>query len=101
MGIAGFGLCFTSTPFLEDGAGSNRTRSLRKGRRTTSKTVFSCPSLVTNFLDPTGEGIAAEGAAVLARLEHAQDLRVGEHCRDRIEAAGQRLADQREVGLDA
>ena len=51
--------------------------------------------------DGAGQRIAAEGRAVLAGLQHAQHLGVREHGRDRIEAAGQRLADQGQVGLDA
>ena len=50
--------------------------------------------------DGAGERIAAEGRAVLAGLQHAQHLGVREHGRHRIEAARQRLADQRHVGLD-
>ena len=38
---------------------------------------------------------------MLAGLQHAHHLVVREHRRDRIEAAGQRLADQGEIGLDA
>ncbi len=38
---------------------------------------------------------------MLAGLEHAHRLRVGEHGARRVEAAGQRLADQRQVGLHA
>ena len=51
--------------------------------------------------DRAGERIAAEGRAMLAGLEHAQHFGVGKHGRDRIEAARQRLAEQRHVGLDA
>ena len=51
--------------------------------------------------DRAGERIAAEGRAVLAGLERAEHRRVGKHGRDRIEAAGQCLAEQRHVGLDA
>ena len=38
---------------------------------------------------------------MLAGLEHAEDVGVREHGGDRIEAAAERLADQRDVGLDA
>ncbi|KAG1249459.1 hypothetical protein G6F65_019121 [Rhizopus arrhizus] len=48
-----------------------------------------------------GQRIAAEGAAMLARLEHAQHVGVGQHGGHRIEAARQRLADQRDIGFDA
>jgi hypothetical protein len=37
---------------------------------------------------------------LLAQLEDAQHLRIGKHGGHRIEAAGQRLAHQRHVGLD-
>ena len=48
-----------------------------------------------------GQRVAAEGGAVLARIQHAEHLGIREHGRDRIEAAGERLADQGQVGLDA
>ena len=48
-----------------------------------------------------GERVAAEGRAVLAGLQDAEHLVVRKHGRHRIEAAGQRLAEQRHVGLDA
>ena len=48
-----------------------------------------------------GQRVAAEGAAVVAGLEDAQHFLVGEHRRDRVEAAGERLADHGQVGLDA
>ena len=51
--------------------------------------------------DGAGERVAAEGRAVLAGLQDAEDVGVGEDGRDRVEAAAQRLADQRDVGLDA
>ena len=41
--------------------------------------------------------IAAEGAAMVARLEDAQNLPRAQHRGDRIEAAGQRLADDHHV----
>ena len=48
-----------------------------------------------------GQRIAAEGAAVVAGVEEAEDLARAEHGGDGIEAAGERLADDEHVGLDA
>ncbi|CRE19531.1 Uncharacterised protein [Bordetella pertussis] len=48
-----------------------------------------------------GQRVAAEGAAVLARLENAQHRLVRQHRGHGIEAARQGLADQRDIGLDA
>ena len=48
-----------------------------------------------------GQGVAAEGRAVLARLEDAEDLPVGHDRRDRVAAAAQGLADDDHVGPHA
>ncbi|EGE56146.1 hypothetical protein RHECNPAF_7500118 [Rhizobium etli CNPAF512] len=48
-----------------------------------------------------GEWVAAEGRAVLAGFQHPQHLGIRKYRRYRIEAAGERLADQRHIGLDA
>ena len=45
--------------------------------------------------------IAAERAAMVAGLVHAEDLMRRQDRRDRIEAAGQRLADDQDIGRDA
>jgi len=45
--------------------------------------------------------VAAERRAVVAGLEHVHHVALGEHARDRVEAAGERLADDRDVGPDA
>ncbi len=47
-----------------------------------------------------GERVAAEGRAVVAGLEDAHDLVVGEDRRDRQAAAAERLADDHHVGPD-
>ncbi len=47
-----------------------------------------------------GERVAAEGGAVFTRLEHAEDLGVGEDGGDGVKAARQGLAYEREVGFD-
>ena len=51
--------------------------------------------------DGAGQRVAAEGAAVVAGLEHAHNLARCEDGRDRIEAAGERLADDEHVRRDA
>src|SRR6185503_477134 len=51
--------------------------------------------------DRAGKRVAAEGAAVLSRLQDAEDIGVREHRGDRVVAARERLADQRDVRLDA
>ena len=48
-----------------------------------------------------GHGIAAEGGAVFAGFENAQDIPRRQSGRDRITASPQRLADDHHVGLDA
>ncbi len=45
--------------------------------------------------------VAAEGRAVVARLEDAHHRLVGEDAGDRVEAARERLADDHDVGPDA
>ena len=47
------------------------------------------------------ERIAAEGAAVVAGLEDAENFARGENGGDRIEASGEGFADDENVGLDA
>ena len=49
----------------------------------------------------TGERIAAECAAVLARLQHAQHIMISNDCGYRNDAATKRLAQQVDIGDDA
>ncbi len=51
--------------------------------------------------DRAGERVSAKCRPVLARMKDVHHLRVREHGGDWIEAAGERLADQSEVGLDS
>ena len=51
--------------------------------------------------DRAGQRVAAEGAAVLAGLEDAEDVAVRHDGRDRDDAAAERLAQDVEVGDDA
>ena len=51
--------------------------------------------------DGAGERIAAERASVLAGLQYAHDRPAAKDCGHGIEAAAERLAEQRHVGLDA
>ena len=50
--------------------------------------------------DGRGQRVAAEGRAVLARSEDAEDVRVADDRRDGDDAAAERLAEQVEVGHD-
>src|SRR6185312_8384509 len=49
----------------------------------------------------TGEGIAAESRTMFARMEHAHHFAIRKHGRDRIKAAGERLSQKSQIGLDA
>jgi hypothetical protein len=51
--------------------------------------------------DGAAQGVAAEGRAVVAGVEHVHDFVVGQERADGIEAAAQRLADDQAVGADA
>src|SRR5216683_2799863 len=51
--------------------------------------------------DGAGHGVAAEGAAVVARAQDAEDLARGEDCGDGIETASEGFADDEDVGGDA
>ena len=51
--------------------------------------------------DRRGQRIAAERRAVFARMQHAEDLAVCDHGRQRNHAAAQRLAEQVDVRYDA
>ena len=51
--------------------------------------------------DRAGQRVAAEGAAVLAGAEHAEDVLVGDDRGDRDDAAAERLAEDVDVGDDA
>jgi len=51
--------------------------------------------------DSRAERVAAEGAAVVARPQQAQHLAVGQHGRDGVEAAAERLAQRDHVRPDA
>ena len=50
--------------------------------------------------DGAGERVAAEGAAMVAGVEDAEDLARGEDGGDGVEAAGERLANDDDVGRD-
>src|SRR5690606_22362436 len=55
--------------------------------------------LERRFADGGGEGIAAEGAAVVTRPKETQDVRGREYGGDRVHPAAERLAEDEDVRL--